>query len=36
MSLKDLMSRLYRSPIASRATPVGDFAVRNALVLVIA
>lgn len=36
MSLENFTSRLYRSPIASRVTPVGDFAVRYALVLVIA
>jgi reactive chlorine resistance protein C len=36
MSLQNFTSRLYRSPIASRVSPVGDFAVRYALVLVIA
>ena len=36
MSLPTFTSRLYHSPIASRAIPVGDFAVRYALVLVIA
>ena len=36
MSLENFTSRLYRSPIASQVTPVGDFAVRYALVLVIA
>ena len=36
MSLETFTSRLYRSPIASRVIPVGDFAVRYALVFVIA
>ncbi|WP_082570114.1 YkgB family protein [Mycobacterium sp. Root135] len=36
MSLDTLTSRLYRSPIASRVAPVGEVAVRYALVLVIA
>ena len=36
MSLDNLTSRLYRSPIASRVAPVGEVAVRYALVLVIA
>ena len=35
MSLDTLTSRLYRSPIASRVAPVGEVAVRYALVLVI-
>lgn len=36
MSLDNLTSRLYRSPVTSRVVPVGDLAVRYALVLVIA
>ena len=36
MSLDNLTSRLYRSPIASRVGPVGEVAVRYALVFVIA
>ena len=36
MSLDNLTSRLYRSPIASRVAPVGEVAVRYALVFVIA
>lgn len=36
MSLETFASRLYRSPIASRVTAVGEMAVRYALVLVIA
>jgi len=36
MSLETFTSRLYRAPIASRVAPVGDVAVRYALVFVIA
>ena len=36
MSLETFTSRLYHSPIASRVAPVGDLAVRYALVFVIA
>ena len=35
MSLETFTSRLYRAPIASRVAPVGDVAVRYALVFVI-
>lgn len=36
MSLNDLTSRLSHSPVASRVAPVGEVAVRYALVFVIA
>jgi reactive chlorine resistance protein C len=36
MSLENVTSRLYRSPIASRVAPLGEVAVRYALVFVIA
>jgi len=36
MSLENVTSRLYRAPIVSRVAPVGDVAVRYAVVFVIA